>query len=114
MVLTNIEVSDSELWFVDSNWSLINIILWNEFSFNIIYFAQCKLKFNKTNTEAFCIWVDVKRICVDFPITMLQVNLSKEKNAWTETLKYNELFMKQETPNNNHTKLAFHVLWNKK
>lgn len=46
-----------------------------------IFFAQCKLKFNKTNTEAFCIWVDVKRICVDFPITMLQVNLSKEKNA---------------------------------
>lgn len=56
--------------------------------------------------EALCIWVNVKRICADFPITVLQVDLSKEKNEQ----KYNELFRKQETPKNNHTKLAFHVL----
>lgn len=50
-----------------------------------------------------------KRICVDFPIPMILVNLSKEINKWIGTLMYNELFTKQETPINHLTKLSFHM-----
>lgn len=52
----------------------------------------------------------IKQICVDFQITMIQENLSKEKNKWIGTLMYNELFLKQETPINHQTKLSFHML----
>lgn len=41
---------------------------------------------------------------------MIQVNLSKEIQDWIGLLIYNELFIKQETPNTNQTKLAFHML----
>lgn len=43
---------------------------------------------------------------------MLQVNLSKDINNQTGTLMYNELFIKQETLNN-QTKLTFHMLTKK-
>lgn len=107
--------------------------------YNIMYFAQCSLELNKINREVFGIWVKlneilhdvhlnlkkknqgsiwylgkIKRICVDFPITMIHVNLSKEINDWIWTLMYNELFIKQETPINHQTKLAFHMLTKKK
>lgn len=43
-----------------------------------------------------------KRICVDFPITMIQVNLT--------ILMYNKLFLKQETPIDNQPKPSFRTL----
>lgn len=56
--------------------------------------------YSNLKTKQGSIWYlgKFERICVDFPITMIQVNLSKAKNKWIGTLLYNELFIKQETP----------------
>lgn len=75
---------------------LLNHFLWQNIPINTV-------KSNLQNKQG-SIWYlgKFKRICVDFPLTMIQVNLT--------ILMYNKLFLKQEIPIDNQTKPSFHTL----